>query len=566
VRHPDGAIRYIQANGLVLRDGAGNPVRMLGVNIDLTERKLAELAFSRSQHELQAIYDSSPIMMCLVNRQGKVEQMNRTMLEFVGGVTSPDGQRFPGDLLGCVNALDDPRGCNFGTQCKTCPLRLAMAQTFETGQPCGQVEAELFLVRSGVRREVRVSASTGLVRLADQPRALVCLEDVTNRKLLEEQLRQSQKLESVGQLAGGVAHDFNNILAAVMMQLSLLQRNSSLDQDTRESIKELMTEAKRGASLTRQLLMFSRRSVLEVKVLDLTELVTNMLKMLGRLIGEQVTIRFDRREGLPPVEADPGMIEQVLMNLAVNARDAMPKGGDLTIKIEAVQVDPQRIQKFAETRPGLFVCLSMRDTGCGMDAHTLQKVFEPFFTTKEPGKGTGLGLATVHGIVAQHKGWVEVESEPGKGSLFRVFLPSTPSISLQPMEIPDQPTAFGHETILVVEDEASVRNGLLRNLEHLGYRVFAAANGREAMKVWQEHSAQVDLLLSDMVMPEGMTGLDLAEKMRLEKPALRVIISSGYNLELVGHGTLEAEGVVYLGKPYDIEALSKTIQGCLDQK
>jgi signal transduction histidine kinase/ActR/RegA family two-component response regulator len=396
--------------------------------------------------------------------------------------------------------------------------------------------------------------------------------DISERKLaeaekskLEAQFHQSQKIESIGQLAGGVAHDFNNILAVVMMQLGFLKRNSNQDAEAQELLAGLMEEVKRASNLPRQLLMFSRRSILEVKVLDMNEVVANLLKMLGRLIGEHITIRFEHNGGLPPVEADAGMMEQVVMNLALNARDAMPKGGLLTIGIEPVRIDAQRVKGKISARPGQFVCLSVTDTGCGIDKANLKRIFEPFFTTKDVGKGTGLGLATVDGIVAQHKGWVEVESELGKGTTFKVFLPATTQAREEKTTPGNIAVTRGHETILLVEDETSLRRLVAKGLTLLGYRVIEADNGRAAMKLWQEYVQQIDLLISDMQMPEGITGLDLSEKFKKEKPALKVIISSGYNVEMAGEGCSNPGGIVYFQKPYEFEVLSKTIRDCLDR-
>jgi CheY-like chemotaxis protein len=354
-------------------------------------------------------------------------------------------------------------------------------------------------------------------------------------------------------------------MAATMLQQSFLQRNTSLDQEAFEMLKELKAGAKRAADLTAQLLMFSRRSVLEMKVLDMNEVVANLLKMLSRLIGEHISLRFDRGEALPAVEADTHMIEQVIMNLAVNARDAMTKSGLLTIRLESIQIDVQRAKDKNEVQPGLFVCLSVADTGCGMDEATSKRIFEPFFTTKEVGKGTGLGLSTVHGIVAQHKGWVEVESELGKGTTFKVFLPATTQRKTEPTTTEKISVIRGHETILLVEDEATLRRLVAQGLRQLGYCVLEADNGQAAMKLWQEQSQKIDLLFSDMVMPEGMTGLDLAEKLKVEKPRLKVIISSGYNVETAGQVSPTAGGVVYFQKPYEFEVLSKTVRDCLDR-
>jgi len=355
--------------------------------------------------------------------------------------------------------------------------------------------------------------------------------DVTREMRLESQFRQAQKMEAIGQLAGGVAHDFNNILASTMMNLSLLQESEGLAPPIQETLRELMQEAERAANLTRQLLMFSRRSVMEMKVLDLNQLVTNLLKMLGRLIGEHIVVRFHRREGLP-----------------------------------ALQVDAERVQGQPQAEAGQFLCLSLADTGCGMDEATRQHIFEPFFTTKEAGKGTGLGLATVHGIVAQHRGWVEVESEVGRGTTLRVFLPTSTKQAGERVETGKTVTLGGNEAILLVEDEAGVRRSVAQGLRLLGYAVLEAENGQAAMKLWQRRSRKIDLLFSDMVMPGGLTGLDLAQKLREDSPELKVIISSGYNADMAAQAKPLADDVVYLQKPYHLDLLSMTVRSCLDRK
>lgn len=393
--------------------------------------------------------------------------------------------------------------------------------------------------------------------------------DITERKRLESQLRQAQKLEAIGQLAGGVAHDFNNILAAIQMQLSLLEMKEDLDEETRLGLEDMHEGANRAANLTRQLLMFSRRSVLAMKALDLGEVIENLLKMLHRLIGEDIRLSFVRKKRLPRVEADAGMLEQVLMNLVVNARDAMPrgKGGRIDIATSVVTFETAEHVYVPERRQGTFLCLSVKDTGCGMDAATLKRIFEPFFTTKEPGKGTGLGLATVHGIVAQHKGWVEVESHVGKGTQFRVYLPALAgSVEAEITETSRTSVERGQEAILVVEDENNLRRSVVQALRVLGYRVYEADNGQKAMVLWQEHKDELDLLLTDMVMPEGMTGLELAQQLQEMKPALKVIVSSGYSSEVVQSGGIKQPGIWYLPKPYEIETLSETIRACLAGK
>ncbi len=416
--------------------------------------------------------------------------------------------------------------------------------------------------KDGAVFDVEVSAQ---YRSVAGGRVVAFLRDITKQKALEEHLRQSQKLESIGRLAGGVAHDFNNILAVIMMHLSLLREQQGIDADAQDALKELMAETDRATNLTRQLLMFSRRSVLEVRVLDVNELMQDLLRMLGCLIGEHITIQFDRSHAAMLVEADPGMLEQVFMNLLMNARDAMPKGGRISIRTELFEADATCVKGNSEVQPGIFVCVTVTDTGLGMDAATIKRIFDPFFTTKGPGKGTGLGLATVYGIVAQHKGWVDVESAPDRGASFRVFLPTTAKpVAVRP-GAEKLSVIRGNETVLLVEDAVNVRQIVSRGLQLLGYRVLEAGNGHEAMRLWQDHGAHVDLLLADMVMPEGMTGLDLAEKLKERKPALKVIISSGFNAESFSPDRPTAAGIFYLQKPYKVEDLSKSIRACLDR-
>jgi len=390
--------------------------------------------------------------------------------------------------------------------------------------------------------------------------------DTTERQRLEAQFRQAQKMEAIGQLVGGVAHDFNNILAAVLLHLDALQTEPGLAKETRADLKELAAEAKRGATLTRQLLMYSRRSVLQVKSVDLNELIENLLKMLRRLLGEHIDLRFHGKIGLPRIDADPGMIEQVVVNLAVNGRDAMPEGGALTLSTSAGAFDEAQARLHPDRRAGRFVCLSVADAGYGMDEATLKRIFEPFFTTKDVGKGTGLGLPTVQGIAAQHKGWVEVESQPGKGSTFRVFLPQSTLTPTKSAATENQPPPRGDETILLVEDESSLRRTASACLQSLGYRVLEAANGLEAMSLWSQHQREIDLLLTDLVMPEGLSGLQLAQRLRRAQPGLKIIIASGYSAELTEKGLPPTDHFSFLPKPFDAAMLGKAVRACLDRQ
>ena len=395
---------------------------------------------------------------------------------------------------------------------------------------------------------------------------LTSSRNITERKRLEDQLRHSQKMEAVGQLAGGIAHDYNNILTATMMQLGLLLGRPDLSAEMRRALLDLVDGADRAASLTRQLLLFSRRSVMQVQTLNLNDVVDNLLKMLRRLIGEHINLQFHAQTALPRIDADAGMLEQVITNLAVNARDAMPDGGQLTIATEAVERTAGAAPDQPDARPGRFVCLNVTDTGCGMDAATLEHIFEPFFTTKDLGKGTGLGLATVYGIVQQHHGWITVESQPQRGTTFHIFLPvSTNAPTTTPEGLAAEPVRGGHETILLVEDEPSVRHMLTTVLQEWGYRVIETANGAEALRCWEQHQAEVDLLYTDMLMSGGLTGLALAERLRATKPALKVIISSGYSAELAHPSGVLPPDTTYVPKPCPAAELIATVRRTLDQ-
>jgi two-component system, cell cycle sensor histidine kinase and response regulator CckA len=531
---------------------------------DITERKRAEEALQRSESELSAIYDSTPVMLCLVDTDRQVVRLNRALAEMAGGSPERPASGAPGDVLGCVNALDDPRGCGYGPQCLTCSLRLAVLDTLRTGRPCRQLDTSLFLTHGAARREIRVSASTSLVQVGGQPRVLVCMEDITARKQLEAQFLQAQKMEAVGRLAGGVAHDFNNILAATLLHIELLQHRPDHDPELSASLKELERGTQRAISLTRQLLLFSRRQTLETKRLDLNELLGGLTKMLRRLLGEDMEMILNVGPAEMWVEADAGMLEQVVMNLCVNARDAMPKGGRLTLSTQRARFTAGDLKPHGDAREGEFVCLAVTDTGCGMDAAVQKRIFEPFFTTKEVGKGTGLGLATVYGIVKQHHGWIEVASTPGQGSTFRVYLDagSAPAPAAAPAE--HARLKGGSETILVVEDDDDVRKLVVVHLRKLGYRVLEARTGVEAVRLWEHHGLDVRLLFSDMVMPEGMTGLELAARLTELNPSLKVILCTGYSADLLKTGAQERSGFRFLIKPYEIARLAKSVRDCLD--
>jgi len=391
-------------------------------------------------------------------------------------------------------------------------------------------------------------------------------EDITPQRTLEEQFRQAQKMESIGQLAGGVAHDFNNILMVIQGHASLLLATSGMNKEAEESVREISVAAERAGNLTRQLLMFSRKQMAQPSVLDLNQVVANMTKMLNRVLTETISLQVNYSPHLSKVYCDAGMMEQVLMNLAVNARDAMPDGGKLIIRTSNEKIEADYARMKPQAKVGDYVCLEVSDTGCGIPEKILPRIFEPFFTTKGSEKGTGLGLATVYGIVQQHQGWVGVYSEEGKGTTFRVYLPVIRDLQIIEKHPVAEEVCRGTETILLVEDDIAVC-ALSRNmLERCGYKVVEANSGAAALEVWEKFQGQIDLVLTDMVMPGGMTGIELVRRLRVKRPGLSFIYTSGYNADIVGKDFTLLEGVSFLQKPYPLQKLAQTVRTALDHR
>jgi len=387
--------------------------------------------------------------------------------------------------------------------------------------------------------------------------------DITERKRLEEQLRQAQKLEAIGQLTGGIAHDFNNIVTVIQGYTGMLLGNSSSHQPGYEELREIQIAGERAADLTRQLLAFSRKQKSLPRILDLNGVVSNLDRMLRRLIGENITLTTSLASNLDPVEADPGQLEQVIVNLVVNARDAMPGGGEVTIETSNVVLGEPQASPALGMKPGPYVRLQVRDTGTGMDTETLSHVFEPFFTTKEPGRGTGLGLATVFGVVKQSGGNVYVESEPGRGSVFKIFLPRAEGqAEPEPLRSEPSPTEVrGGEVVLVVEDDAAVRRLACQILAKRGYAVLEAADPDRGLEIARQRAQRIDLLVSDVVMPQ-MSGPDLARRVAELRPGTKVLFLSGYAGRVVAEGGLDPNAP-FLEKPFNPEDLLKKIREVL---
>ena len=387
--------------------------------------------------------------------------------------------------------------------------------------------------------------------------------NIKKRKQLEEQLHQSQKMEAIGQLAGGIAHDFNNLLLVMHGNAELVLRSDNeLDDQNRHCLKQVIAAAERATNLVRQLLAFSHKQVIHFQPFNLNHVIANLTKMVNRIIGEDISLQCHYAENLPPVQADVGMVEQALMNLIVNARDAMPQGGSLFIETEIAEIDETYVENHPKARAGTFVCVTVSDTGMGIAREHLPRIFEPFFTTKEVGKGTGLGLAMLYGIVKQHQGWVEVSSQLGEGTAFKIFLPTNSSgVKNTPPEPVQNNFAGGTEKILLVEDDPDVRKFVRHVLENVGYKICEAGSGTEALKIWKANASKFDLLLTDMVMPGGLNGGQLAEHLCEEQPKLKVIFMSGYNPAIAGK--IQPNGC-FIQKPCLIDALIKTVRDCLD--
>ena len=429
----------------------------------------------------------------------------------------------------------------------------------------GQVwHGELTNRRKDGSHYVQQMTITPVCDAAGKPTHFIAIQqDISQQRLLEEMYSHAQKMEAVGMLAGGVAHDFNNLLVVIVGYGELLMASKSLSEKEKSKIAEIVSAGKRGSALTRQLLAFSRKQVLDFKVVNLNHVLTEAAALLQRLIGEEVRLRLVLDPDLGAVMADAGQLELLLMNLAVNARDAMPHGGVLSIETSMVQVDEAAENRCPGLKRGSYVMLAVRDTGSGMDAATQARIFEPFFTTKEAGRGTGLGLATVYSIVKQSDGWIGVESAPGAGTLFRVYLPRVLETAAPPAAAEERRShQKGSETILLLEDEDAARSVAHDMLEHAGYTVLDASTGAQAIEIARSYPGTIHILMTDVVMPE-MGGLAVAESLLAQRPGLKVIYASGYPDDaLLRQGKLPA-GRAFLQKPYTMDSLIQKIREAL---
>ncbi|MDR3456837.1 MAG: PAS domain S-box protein [Verrucomicrobiae bacterium] len=520
----------------------GQPVVMSETR-DLTDWKQSE----EQLRKLSRAMEQSPVSIVITNPKGNIEYVNPKFINVTGYTLAEVAGKNPRFLKSSNPTVDQVK------QYKQLWATILSGNEWHGEFQNRKKNGELFWESASISP---ITDPDGKIT-----HFLAVKEDITSQKLLEAEFRQAQKMEAFGRLAAGVAHDFNNMLTAILCSTQIFEIGNPLDEYQLGALAEITEAANRAASLTRQLLMFSRRQAIQLKVLEVNDVTDGMSKMLRRLIGENISLKTRYGTGGTPVFADPNMLEQVLLNLSVNSRDAMPKGGELTICTEAVTIT----EATGRRKPGRFIRLSVSDTGSGISAQNLEHIFEPFFTTKEVGKGTGLGLATVFGIVEQHKGWIEVESEIGRGTTFHIFLPRHEATAETGFIQRSKPRERGgKEVILLVEDELSVRT-LARNiLTRHGYQVYEAGSGQAALDVWQQHGPQIDLLFTDMVMPGQMTGLELGQQLLKDKPGLKLVYTSGYTDEMLDEGSELLKSSYFLNKPYSPELLLRMLRTALD--
>jgi two-component system, cell cycle sensor histidine kinase and response regulator CckA len=546
VIRPNGQVRWVLLHAVPVRNEQNAVYRIVGVALDITRRKEAEAAVVASERRLRTLFETVNLIVLGLDAEGKVEYVNPFFLNLTGYTHD--------EVLGKSWFEFLPKA-----------QRMEMTDVFrELVQGDSHAHYENAIVtKAGEERMIAWNNTVPRDAHGRPTGTLSIGEDVTERQRLERQLRQAQKMEAIGRLAGGVAHDFNNVLSAIFGYVDLLREGFAEESQTQQDLGEIRKAAERASGLTRQLLAFSRQQVLEPVVLNLNDLVEDFEKMLRRVIGEDIDLRLAPARDLGNVRADPGQVQQVLMNLVVNARDAMPTGGTLTIETANAELTEQYAELHQPVTPGSYIMLAVSDTGIGMDQELQARIFEPFFTTKEKGKGTGLGLSTVYGIVKQSSGYVWVYSERSRGTTFKVYLPRVDAPARAPAPPREAKRLTGTETVLLAEDDDMLRPLAKELLAKLGYTVLEAANADQALELARKYDGPIQLLLSDVVMP-GPSGRELARRLAVTRPDTKVLYVSGYTDDaIVHHGMLEA-GLNFLQKPFTPQTLARKVRDVLD--
>jgi two-component system, cell cycle sensor histidine kinase and response regulator CckA len=543
----DGSLLHIATSVSPIADDAGGVVGFLAVQRDVTTQRRLEKALEETARQYRALANAAADSIFIVDHTERIEYANAASAEQFGvQVDAILGRRihdvFPQPI---ADEMWRELSAVFSTGTK---------QLFEHrfDLPTGEVWLEAWLVPV-TTRGTQVQSVLGVAR------------NITGRKQLERQLTQAQKMEAVGRLAGGIAHDFNNLLTVIMGYTELVQDRLRDAPDILADVEEIQKAGERASRLTRQLLAFSRKQPMRPQLVDVSAIVADAKKMVERVVGEDVELAVTFEPATLPVVADPGHIEQVLLNLVVNARDAMPKGGRLSVTTANVTIDEAAARKHADAVAGRYVRLTVQDTGCGMATDVLAHLFEPFFTTKPAGKGTGLGLSTVYGIVRQNGGWIAVESSPAQGTTISVFWPVDEGFrAIAPRVVePTEAALTGTETILLVEDEPGIRSLMRRTLQARGYRVLDAMDVPDAVTIAETHPGPIDVLLTDIIMPV-MNGPDLAQRVVKDRPAVKVLYVSGYPHQLTSERTQSPERISFLAKPFTPQALARRVRACLD--